>query len=52
MRKFDFILPTKIIFGCGELKRIGREARKIGTKAMLLTGRNAAKKHGYTDRVI
>lgn len=52
MRKFDFMLPTKIIFGCGELKRIGREARKIGKKAMLLTGRSAVKKHGYTDRVI
>jgi alcohol dehydrogenase YqhD (iron-dependent ADH family) len=52
MRKFDFILPTKIVFGCGELKRIGREARKIGKKAMLLTGRTAMRKLGYTDRVV
>jgi len=50
MRRFDFTLPTKIIFGCGELKRLGREARKVGKKAMLLTGRGAVKKFGYTDR--
>jgi hypothetical protein len=37
MNNFEFCLPTKIIFGEGEVSRIGQEALNFGKKAMLIT---------------
>jgi len=47
-----FHLPTKIIFGTGSLARLGEEAKKIGRKAMLVTGSSSMRKAGVTDRVV
>ena len=44
-------LPTKIIFGCGSLARLGVEAGKIGRKAILITGTSSLRKAGVLDRV-
>ena len=46
-----FYLPTKIIFGCGSLAEIGSEARKIGQRAILVTGSTSMRKTGVLDRV-
>ncbi len=37
MNNFEFSVPTKIVFGKGEVKRIGEEAKNFGKKAMLVT---------------
>jgi len=46
-----FYLPTKIIFGSGSLARLGPEARKIGWKALLVTGSASMRRAGVLDRV-
>ena len=45
-------LPTKIIFGSGSLAQLGSEAKKIGRKAVLVTGSRSMRKIGVLDRVI
>ncbi len=34
---FEFSVPTKIIFGVGEVKKVGGEAARYGKKALLVT---------------
>ena len=52
MHNFEFSIPTKIIFGCGEIKRIGEEAAKFGKKALLLTfSEKTALRTGYLAKV-
>lgn len=52
MEKFVLRLPVKIIFGVGEVSKVGEEAAKIGKKAFLVTGRSHAQKSGLLDKVI
>ena len=37
MNKFDFYNPVKLIFGEGQISRVGREAAKLGAKALLVS---------------
>jgi alcohol dehydrogenase YqhD (iron-dependent ADH family) len=37
MHAFEWSLPTKIIFGPGEIKRLGQETKAFGSKAFLVT---------------
>jgi len=50
-KQFDWIMPTKIIFGEGRLNEIGKIAAGVGNKAFLVTGKTAMKKLGFTQRV-
>lgn len=52
MNEFQLLNPVKIIFGWGTLKHCGKEAKNIGKKALIITGKNSAKKTGILDRVI
>lgn len=47
-----FYLPTRIIFGAGSFERLGAEARGLGQKAMLVTGRSSMRRTGVLDRVV
>ena len=47
-----FHLPTKIIFGAGSFNQLGAEAREMGQKAMLVTGRSSMRRAGVLDRVV
>ena len=49
--EFLFHMPTKIIFGRGNLEKIGEEAKSLGKHALLVTGRKFARKYGYIDRI-
>ena len=49
---FEFSLPTKIIFGAGELVKLGREVKKIGQRPLLVTGKSAMRRTGILDRVL
>ncbi|HID95902.1 MAG TPA: iron-containing alcohol dehydrogenase [Candidatus Latescibacteria bacterium] len=48
---FTLMYPTKIIFGEGVLELLGKEAKCLGTKALLVTGRSAMQRAGALDRV-
>lgn len=52
IKDLNFLMPTKLLFGQGRLKEVGEETRKYGKKALLVTGKRAMKKLGFTDRVI
>ena len=47
-----FYLPTKIIFGAGSFNQLGAEARELGQKAMLVTGRSSMHRTGVLDRAV
>ena len=49
---FDYFLPTRIIFGCGTIGRAGQYSRRLGRKALIVTGRHSTKKTGLLDKVI
>jgi len=50
MDNFTFKLPTKIVFGRGEFKKLGEEAKQIGKKALIVTGKHFAKSSGLLDK--
>jgi len=52
MINFIFQLPTKIIFGIGEIKKIGKEAKRIGRKALLVSGKKSMRRLGILDKVV
>jgi len=47
----EFRLPGVIYFGWGAVERVGEEAARLGGRAMLVTGRSAAKKTGLQERL-
>jgi len=44
-------MPAKMIFGPGEVAKVGEEASVYGNKVMLVTGKNSVRKTGLLDRV-
>ncbi len=51
MEPFVLEWPTRIVFGIGEISKIGEETRRIGRRALLVTGRSAMRRLGILDRV-
>jgi len=52
MQNFIFENPTKIIFGQGQIKRIGQETARFGKKVLLVYGQGSVKKNGVYDQVM
>jgi alcohol dehydrogenase YqhD (iron-dependent ADH family) len=52
MQPFVYQLPTKIVFGSGKLAEAGTEAKKLGKKPLLLTGRTAMQRTGVLAKVL
>ncbi len=50
MDNFVFNLPTKIIFGKGEFEKLADEAKAIGKKALIVTGKRFAKESGLLEK--
>lgn len=50
--KFEFHNPTRLIFGAGELSRLGKIAGSYGKKALVVTGGGSIKKNGVFDRAV
>ena len=49
---FSLHIPTRILFGCGEIKKLATE-KMPGKKAMIvISGGTSMKKYGYLDKVI
>ena len=51
MENFEFLNPTKIIFGKGTEKKVGQEAAKYSKKILLHYGGGSIKRTGLYDRV-
>lgn len=52
MENFDFISPTKIIFGKGTENRVGKEVKEYSKKILFVYGGGSIKKTGLYDRVV
>jgi alcohol dehydrogenase YqhD (iron-dependent ADH family) len=52
MLNFNLHMPTRIIFGRGEVEKVGAEAAKLARKAMVVTGRTSTRKTGVLQRVL
>lgn len=50
MKAFEFFTPTRVIFGRGELVRVGEEAVKLGNKGLVVTDKGLLST-GLVDRV-
>jgi len=49
---YEFTLPRKTLFGVGSLQKLGEEAKRLGSKALLVTGRGSMRKAGVLDRAV
>ncbi|MGF7045975.1 alcohol dehydrogenase YqhD (iron-dependent ADH family) [Paenibacillus sp. DS2015] len=52
MKEFEFINPTKLIFGKGKLDALRNEVPKYGTKVLLVYGGGSIKRSGLYDNVM
>lgn len=52
MLNFQLHMPTKILFGRGELEKVGVEAARMARKVLLVTGRTATRRTGVLQRVL
>lgn len=47
----EFYAPGKIIFGPGGLSQVGAEAKRLGSKALIVLGKSAMRKSGALNRL-
>ncbi|MBC8499881.1 MAG: iron-containing alcohol dehydrogenase, partial [Candidatus Atribacteria bacterium] len=47
----EFCTPGKIIFGPGGLSQVGAEAKRLGSKALVISGKSAMRKSGALYRL-
>ena len=52
MQNFIFENPTRILFGKGQIRRIGAEVRRHGAKVLLVYGTGSIKRNGVYDQVM
>lgn len=52
MKNLMIYNPVKIHFGAGEIENSGSLAKTLGTKAIIVTGKNSTKKTGLLDKVV
>jgi len=51
MQNFQYYNPTRIFFGREALNELGTEAAKLGTRALLVYGKDSIRRSGLYDRV-
>ncbi len=49
---FEFHNPTRLIFGAGNLTRLGEVVKEKGSRALLVTGGGSVKRNGTFDRAV
>lgn len=52
MPSFSYHTPTRIILGKGSFERVGREAAKLGSKALVVVGKSWARESGQLLRLL
>ena len=51
MNSFELALPTHVVFGAGQVVRVGEIARRFGRRALVVTGSASSRQYGTLDRV-
>ncbi|MBP2628756.1 MAG: alcohol dehydrogenase [Firmicutes bacterium] len=49
---FSYFMPTKIFFGWGEFKKAAIHIVEVGKRVLIVTGKQAMKKQGFTDMLV
>lgn len=49
---FEFYNPTKVLFGKGNLEKLGEVVKEYGHKALLVTGGGSVKRNGTFDKAV
>ena len=49
--EFQYYLPVQIVFGCKKVAEVGVLTAPYGKKALIVTGKNSAKRSGLYDKV-
>lgn len=49
---FSVYNPTRLHFGDGVIRKLGKRTKVYGSKALLILGKGSAKKYGYFDQVV
>ena len=49
---FEFHNPTRLIFGAGNLTRLGEVVKRKAKSALLVTGGGSVKRNGTFDRAV
>ena len=52
MQNFEWVTPTRVVFGTNILERLGAETAKIGKRALFLYGKESIKKSGLYDTIV
>ena len=52
MKNFILSMPTTILFGKGQMEKLGGEIKKYGSRVLLVYGGGSIKKSGLYDKVI
>jgi alcohol dehydrogenase class IV len=52
MRSFYFLMPTEIHFAEGAVGQVGREASRLGKRALVVTGRQSSKNSGALGAMV
>jgi 1,3-propanediol dehydrogenase/alcohol dehydrogenase len=51
LQSFQFYLPTRVYFGKGTIGKVGEEAKKLGKRALVVTGGKSARRMGALQKV-
>ncbi len=51
MQSFQFYLPTRVYFGKGTIEKVGEETKKLGKRALVVTGGKSARRMGALQKV-
>ena len=49
---FTFYFPTRLMVGAGTLSQLGPEAKSLGRRALVVTGKQALKQSGFLDKAL
>ena len=49
---FEFYNPTKVLFGKGNLEKLGEVVKAFGNKALLVTGGGSVRRNGTFDKAV
>ncbi len=51
MIEFSLYNPVELFFGVNSLEKVGESAKRFGTKAFVITGKESAFKYGYIEKL-
>jgi alcohol dehydrogenase YqhD (iron-dependent ADH family) len=52
MGNFNYSIPTKVFFGKGQIKELGSNIKKYGSKVLIVYGGGSIKRNGIYDKIV